>query len=345
MLAIRLISGQKDKWITDFVTSTEWSGSDEQASRMVSFSTINNPYNTAQQIDIKLGDLIMAYASDEDAEPSNKNCIFEGIVTSRERTSAMGTVSYEAKDFMHYLIRSTGSYNFKGKTAEKIAEMICDDLDITTGKLYKTTKKIGSLLCENMSYYNIILKAYNKASKMLGDITFMPVMNGRKFCVIAKNDHCGVVLSLDSDITSAEFKENTDSMVNRIIVYQKTDKKKKNADDKAVKVLKTVQNQKNMNKYGIYQGTYTQEENVDYTAAAKALLTGVTKEATVSAIGRLKCLSGYAVSIKADEAGLKNKTGKVSGVFYIKSDSHKWENGIHTMDLTLAFSDTLEVVS
>lgn len=343
MLAIRLIQGETDSWITDFISTLEWSGSARQASRRVNFTAINNPLNKDQQVNIKLGDLILVYAAEGDTPPSNKNRIFEGIVTSRERTDSIGTVTYEAKDYMHYLIRSTGSYNFKGKNAETITKMVCDDLDIPIGDLYKTKKKISSLLCEDMSYYNIIMKAYTKASKMLGDMTFMLVMKGRNFCVIAKNEHCGVVLSLDADITAATYKENTDNMVNRVVIYKKSDKKK-NDEDKAVTILKTVSNTKNEKKYGIYQSTYTQEDNVDYTAAAKALLQGVTKEANVTALGNLACVSGYAVSIRAASAGLNNKTGKVKGVFYIESDSHKWQGGVHTMDLTLTFADTLEEV-
>ena len=65
------------------------------------------------------------------------------------------------------------------------------------------------------------------------------------------------------------------------------------------------------------------------------MLTGVTKEASVSAIGNIKAISGYSITIKDKATGL---TGK----FYITEDCHTFENGAYTMELTLVWKNEME---
>ena len=51
-------------------------------------------------------------------------------------------------------------------------------------------------------------------------------------------------------------------------------------------------------------------------------------ESSLKGLGYIQCITGYA--IMAQEEQLKGK-------FYIKSDTHTFENGQHTMDLTLEY--------
>ena len=113
---------KKSQDITQIVESIEWEGSDTQASRQASISVAYNPYRGISH-EIKLGDRLCL---------KEDTCLFYGIVTSAERTGDIGAVKYTAKDYMHYLLRSTGSYNFKKTTPEKITKRICNDLQIET---------------------------------------------------------------------------------------------------------------------------------------------------------------------------------------------------------------------
>ena len=80
----------------------EWSGTDTQASRQITFSIPVNPYDKGfKNASIKLGDIVTLY--------SDKEKLFIGVITSREKSAAIGTASYTAKDFMHYLLRSSTS--------------------------------------------------------------------------------------------------------------------------------------------------------------------------------------------------------------------------------------------
>ena len=115
-------------------------------------------------------------------------------------------------------------------------------------------------------------------------------------------------------------------MVNRVGIVNKKNK-----------ITGYVKDTDSMNHYGIYQSIYKKEKGVNAKKAAKKLLTGITSTASVEAIGNCACVSGYAVNIQDNASGL-------IGRFYIDSDSHKYENGTHTMSLQLAFENKMEEV-
>lgn len=319
-MKVRWKSGTTTKDITKYVESVEWEGSDTQASRTATLSVIFN-YNKKVYVNIKNGDLVYLNESKD---------IFIGIVTYCERTGEVGTISYTARDFMHYLLRSQGSYNFKKTTPEKIAKKVCADLLIQTGSLYATKTYLKSKLYENETYYNIIVDSYNSAAKMMSSKyppAFMPAMSGIKLSVIIKGQSSGITLSSKNDITSSEFCQDTESMVNTVNIV----------NDKGA-IIGTVSNNSNIKKYGVYRSTYKKEDGVNAKNAAKQLLTGLNKEATIESIGYIQCIAGYSVIIQDAETKLKGK-------FYIESDKHTWKDGVHTMQLTLKFSNELEEVT
>lgn len=148
----------KKKWIP-FERLT-WSGTDNQASREISISLPSNPYDkNVEQFKISLGDLIQIY------DNSSKKWLFTGIITSRNRTAEVGSASYTAKDFMHYLLRSNTTKKFVNKTPESITKSICKELKIETAKLPKTKANIPKLIFQDQCCYDIIITAWRKAKK------------------------------------------------------------------------------------------------------------------------------------------------------------------------------------
>ncbi len=80
----------------------------------------------------------------------------------------------------------------------------------------------------------------------------------------------------------------------------------------------------------MFQETYTKEDGVDAKTGAKALLGDATQKLSIEAIGNITCLSGYSVIVHDSATGLNGK-------YWITSDSHTFEDGIHTMSLELDF--------
>ena len=300
-------------------SSLTWSGTDNQASRQITFTLPSNPYDkNFNNPSVKLGDIVQLYDGDKE--------LFVGVVTTRERTAEVGVGTYTARDFMHYLLKSNMTKSYKNKSPEKIVTSVCTEVGVKTTKLAKTGANIKKMVCENMSCYDIMIKAYRKAKAKTGK-KYMPVMVGKKVSVVVKGTDCGVTLDQTTDITSATYTDSTDNMVNLVKIYNNKRKKKGQ-----------VKHQKDIKKYGVYQQIYTKEKGVDAKSAARAMLVSVTEEATVEAIGNIKCVAGKAVKISDKALGL---TGK----FYITGDTHTFQNGIHTMTLELSWTNTMEVVS
>lgn len=319
MISLKWTSNDRKSSATLPFSSLSWEGSASQCSRTVTFTVPYNPYDKNFDMpNIKLGDIISVYDS--------KNLIFIGTVTQRERTNAVGMVSFTARDYMHHLLDSSACYKFKNLTPEAITAKVCKDVGISVSSLPQTKINIAKLLIEDSAMYDIIIKAYRKAAKVTGK-KYMPKMDGSKLSIIEKGLSSGIVLTTNINITSASYSETIDGMINKVRIY-----------DENGKECGMVSNSANINKYGIYQATYTKEEGVNATTAAKSLLTGITKEANIEALGDIRALSGYSLKIKDKATGL-------TGVFYIESDSHTFENGTHMMSLGLAFSNTMEEVS
>ena len=304
----------KDKYIN--YTRVTWSGTDNQVSRVVSFEIPCNPYDKdSDNPNIKLGDLIYLY--------DGKKQLFIGTVTKRDKTAEIGSASYEATDFMKHLLRSSASYKFTNTTAEKIAQTLCKTLGIGTKSLAKTKVKIAKIIFEEKTIYDMILTAYRQA-KAKTKVLYMPIMNGNKLSVIEKGLDSGVTLTQGVSILSATYSDTTDNMIDRVLIYDEEKKK-----------VGSVENKSDAEKYGVFQTIYTKEEGKDAKKEAQALLVGITKEANIEAIGNIDAVSGKSLKIKDKATGL-------TGMFYITSDSHTFENGVHTMSLGIEWSNVME---
>lgn len=67
------------------------------------------------------------------------------------------------------------------------------------------------------------------------------------------------------------------------------------------------------------------------------MLIGVEKRITLDGIdGDLRCIAGNGVEVYDQATGL-------SGLFWIDSDSHTWENGTHIMNLELNFKNIMDI--
>ena len=305
--------------ITNAVTKVEWSGSASQAARQLSIDYVNAPFDSCNLPEISTGDYISFAADTEE--------IFYGQFFGSEKSSAIGTITFTAYDMMKNLLESTAQYNFKNTTAETISKMVCDDAQIPIRYLYPTGVNIASMLCDDMSLYDIIMAAYTKAHRITGD-KYFPMIYKRGLGVyktewIVK----GLVLSDNDNLTETDISETLDSVVNKVKIY----------DDKGNQIGE-VKDDSSLNTYGTFQSIYKQEEGVNPQDAAKALL-AVTPSQTIciSSMGDPNCLSCYFVTVSDAATGL-------SGRYWISSDKHVWENDSHTMELELTFDSIMETV-
>lgn len=293
-----------------------WSGSAYSAARSLEFTILNpaGDKHFKNLPNIKTGDVICMY------KDSDK--LFHGKITKRERKGEAGTITYTAQDFLLYLIRSKGTYKFKKKKPEQITQLICKDLKIKTKSIAKTGMKISKLLFNDREYYNMILAAYTKAYRKTGT-SYQVLMDGDKLSVIKKGTQLSVILNQSEGITESSYEESTDSMVNKVVIYNSKNKK-----------IGTVSNKNWIKSYGTFQESLSVDKGSG-KKEAKNTLAGLDKTATLTALGDIRCKSGYGIKINDTDSGL-------TGVFWIENDTHTWENGTYMMTLELAFKNVMQ---
>ena len=299
------------------VEKVEWSGDINAASRTADVSIINAPYdpNMANLPTIESGDFLSLIENSE---------IFFGQFKGIESNSDTGTINFSASDTMNPLLNSKGKYNFKNLTPEEITIMVCQDIGMETGHIAETGIKIESMICDSDCYYDIIMKAYTKAYKVTG-IKYMCTIKNRKLEVVQKGDLVyGITLSERVNLYNVSIAESIDSVINQVKIY----------DGKGNQIGE-IRDEESIEKYGMFQGDYTLEAGIEPNTAAKNLIKEPEQNLSIKAIGNIKCMAGNAVTV-IDTAT------KIQGLYWIKSDSHTWENGVHTMHLDLLFKDIMD---
>lgn len=306
--------------ITNSTTTVTWEGSARQAARTITFGVAYSPEDPrVKPLDIQNGDEIFFYPG----WPYNKTVVFAGKVTARERKGEAGELSYTAKDGMHHLLESRGTYRFENKTPEKIASVACKDVQVPVGSLAKTKVPIPKIFFEDRPYYEIIMAAYTEAHKR-NKKKYIAQMNGAKLDVIEKGKVIpDFHLKQGEWITASSYAETTEGMVNRVAIYNAAHEK-----------IGSMENKEWVKKYGIFQSTVTAEEG-NGAIEAKAELKGIDKQAGVECIGDIRCVSGRGVKVQDERSGL-------TGLFWIENDSHTWQGQFHSMSLTLAFQNLMD---
>ena len=305
--------------ITNYVLSIEWSGSKSQVARKLSIKVVNAPFDpNIKQLNLKLGETLYLFSDDEKTE------YFRGFIVERERSSKTGNITYTAYDLCYYTKQSTATYNFKGKTAEKITRIVCEDLKIPVGSLAKTGHS-QKLIVKDNTIYDIIMKAYTQAHEVNKKLYMVKASKGKLNVVEYGATVCSYELDEDVNIIESSYKESLSKMVNKVRIYD--------GDGNQIGVVQNTANQK----YGIFQKTYTKEKDKSATTTAKSKLYGIEKTATIKGNGykMMSAITGNGIGIVDSATGLK-------GLFWIIADTHTWEKGSHTMTLSLEFKKSMD---
>lgn len=315
---MKLVVYQNNKIIdiTQLCNNVTWSGDIQQVARKLEFNVVyplND--NNIEKVNIALGNMVIFYEDNKE--------LFRGIVFTKEKSSSSQAIRVTCYDHLIYLIKSKGTYNFKKMTAEQIAQKVAGDFGISIGSLAKTNIS-QNLIVQGEDIYSIIMKAYTNAFKQNGK-KYIPIMRQGKLYVIEKGSTVvNYVLESNTNITDSSYTESIENMVNRVKIY----------DDKGNYINK-VENADWIKLYGVLQDTYTKEEGKNALTVAKNMLKGIERSGDISALGNVDCITGYAIKVKEPYTNLV-------GLFYIDSDTHTWNNGQHTMQLSLHFENIMD---
>lgn len=307
-----------DKDITDFVSSVSWGGSRTEVARKLEIKLVNAPLDpNIEPPVIGLGDPIF-FLEDDGSE------LFRGFITDREANSTQGTVSYVAYDLLYYTLKSKATYNFSGKTAEEITQMVCADMEIPVGNLSSTGIK-QKLIVKDTTIYDIIMQAYTQAHEQNGKLYKVTASYGKLNVVEMGKKRCSTTLTEDTNLTNSRYTETLGNMVNKVRIY-----------DGEGNPIGVVQNDSDVSNYGIFQATYTKEEGKDATTTAKSLLNGVEKTFD------FECLN-YNDAVTGNGAVITDSTTQLAGVVWIDADTHTWDKGVAKMTLTVTLEQIMDI--
>lgn len=313
-----MIVVHKNTDITEYVSSISWGGSRSEVARKLELKVVNAPLDdNITPLTIDLADPVYLFEDDGVTE------LFRGFVTEREASSTQGVVTYVAYDLLFYTLKSKATYNFSSKTAETIAKMVCNDMEIPVGSLASTglTQK---LIVQNVSIYEIIMQAYTQAYQQNGVSYRVTAKKGLLNVEEMGKIVCEIELTEDSNITSSQYKETLTNMVNKVRIY-----------DGEGNQTGVVQEDADVKKYGIFQQVYTKEEGKDPTTTAKSMFKGVEKTFTLNCVNHNGAVTGAGAVVRDSSTGL-------SGVVWIDADTHTWNNGVATMSLTVTLKQMMD---
>ena len=303
--------------ITDYVVSCDWSGATDQAARKIDFSIA---YNTKDKgfvnQDIIVGDTIYMDWIDDNTQGAQSIEIFRGIVFNRNRNTTNFTFEFTAYDRLIYLAKSKTTRKFSNIIVEAVIEQVCNDNGLAVGAICSIGVMVN-FIADKQSYTEILKKAFALAYAQTGK-QYHFYLNQDKLYVVDHAETIENYIANDSvNVQSSQHSESIEDMINTIMIV-----------DANGAQVGTVSNDSDLSAYGTLQEVYKIDAKQDTQSAAKAMLKSVAFKSSLSAVGNVQCIAGYAVTVQEEQ---------LKGLFTIKSDRHTIQNGIHTMDLELEF--------
>ena len=287
-----------------------WSGSQDEVARKLELSFLYPLHDHyAPKVYPNIGQELFLY-DDKDLE------LFRGRVFYNERLGEQDTIQVIAYDDAIRLAKSKGTYNFKGKTAEAITKIVCNDLGVEIGQLAPTGIP-QKMLCNSMGMYEIISKAYDGASKQNKKQYSIEMREGKLYVDEVGKEVVAIPISSDTNILESSYSENAEEVINRVKIYDEKDQ-----------YIGVVEDKELINLLGVFQDVYTKEEDKQAGTVASNMLRGIEQSIELTTLGNTSYVSGKLVNIE-------DSATKQLGLFFIVSDSHSWSGGQYTTNMCL----------
>lgn len=324
-----------EHYIEPLLTSVEWSGDVTQAHRTATFSVLNTADGEAPIIKFRLGAPIRL--SDKGTE------LFRGFIFSID-AEQNGATTLTAYDENIYLSKNNDSRRFVNQKASDIIRTLCVDFGIAYGDIADTGHVIPKLILRNMSLRDMMITALTVTKKQNRRRFFLYCDKGKLQLVERKARVVEYVLESAATLTAASYHQSIEDTRNQVRVVsqqsnQATDSLGNSSPLKG-EISATMKDPDAIKQYGLMQ--HYEEASSDSTTAeiqqlARQLLAELSKagtEATVETLGLSDVYAGVCVYVYDKMTGL-------SGAYYVQTDSHRFENGTHTMTLTISKTDDL----
>lgn len=302
--------------MTHLVESFTWSGSEDEAARKVELTYAYNPKDLGfYNHQIELGDKVSITV--------DEHKIFEGRVFFRKRDTNAFTMSITAYDPMIYLAKSKVYLVFNQVKAIDAFRRISAEVEIPFTAL-PNLGTVVNFVADGKSCTEVMKMLYDNI-KADTKKEYMAVYLLDGIHLVEKGTLIDGFIASDSyNVINSSHSESIEDIVNRVKTVNESGN-----------VISTDSDAESIKRYGIFQDIYKQQPKpkgnaVSNASMAKAKPKGVKNDSSISAIGNIQCISGYSINVEEEQ---------LKGKFYIKSDTHKFQGNVHTMDLTLEYME------
>ena len=250
--------------------------------------------------------------------------IFMGYVFKKSRDRE-GIISVTAYDQMRYL-KNKFTYSFENKTATQIIKALCNDFKLTTGTMDNTSYVLPSLVEENTAALDIALTTLEETLRNTGNM-FVIYDNFGKLELRNCANMVSTTLIYEESAENFDYSTSIDDETyNNIILYYKDDKN-------GIQIFK-ASSPWNMNRWGELR--YFEEVKNPSIGQNKAnsllkLYNRKTRELKITgAFGDISVRGGTLIPVKLNLGDIQTQN-----YMLVDKVTHKFENDLHTMDLTL----------
>lgn len=302
---IKITSGDNEQIILTVLEGLDWSGAKDMCCRTLSFSFLYNPLvDDIPKYTAKVGDKV-EWIED------NKT-LFLGYIETIPYNTDDDTVSVTCQDLLARVMRSKYIGRMRG-TLNQLCNKICGSFGIKNGVNVDNSHVHNIVSTGDLSYYDIL----NTALKSMFE-RYTLYMDGDTLR-LAEHNSVGT-FEIGKNIRSSNFSQSMSDMVTKVLII-----------DNNGKLLNSVQDTENLQKYGLFQEVYNYNKDCkNNLAEAKKLLKGVKNEGSITVDNNNACIAGRFIKVK-------EPVNNFVGLFEIQSDRHTIENGNKYMELDIKY--------
>jgi hypothetical protein len=260
--------------------------------------------------------------------------LFRGVIFSKD-VNAKGQTQITAYDEAVYLAKNEDTDKYIEMTASQILQKICNDFGIPMGQIDDTGYVIPRLIMRDKTLWDIIVTALTITKDQIGKRYFLYASEGKLNLLYRAEQVAKWILEDRTAITDASYSQSIEETKNQIKIVGQ--------DENKQPVLAIVKDDDLVTRFGVLQMVQSADPQMkqdDINQMAEQLLLDhgkIKDEARISAIGIDDIYAGKAVYIF-------ERMTEIMGAYYVSTDEHVWENGNHTMSLTLTATDDLPTI-
>lgn len=311
-------------YLDPIVKSIHWSGDIKQAARKLVVELSNTG---------DLRDLYLMFEKGAELRLllDEKKELFRGVLFADEINS-QGQMTLTAYDENIYLTKSKDTKIFRSQSASAIIKRLCNEFSIPTGEIHDTGYVIPKMVFRDKTLFEMMVMALTETQKQNGQHFLISSKEGKLQLLARKEQKGKWVLENGVNLLDASYSQSIEETKTQIKVVGEDAKKKE--------ISVSVKDGELTQRFGVMQHLEKPDQNMTKSQMdqrAKQLLKDlgtIDDQARIECLGIPDVISGSCVYVKESVTG-------ILGGYYISADEHRFENGSHTMSLTLSATDDI----